>query len=63
MEDVLDYLAENIKDEIKKYISDTQDIEEIRLRIKKPIIIKNSIGNKLLIHIVFSYTSPILIIL
>lgn len=52
MEDVLDYLAENIKDEIKKYISDTQDIEEIRLRIKKPIIIKNSIGNKLLIHIV-----------
>ena len=52
MEDVLDYLAENIKDEIKKYISDMQDIEEIRLRIKKPIIIKNSIGNKLLIHIV-----------
>ena len=50
MEDVLDYLAENIKDEIKKYISETQDIEEIRLRINKPIIIKNSVGNILLIH-------------
>ena len=52
MEDVLDYLAENIKNEIKKYISNVQDIEEIRLRTNKPIILKNSSGNNLLIHIV-----------
>ena len=52
MEEVLDYLAENIKNEIKKYISNVQDIEEIRLRTNKPIILKNSSGNNLLIHIV-----------
>ena len=52
MEDVLDYLAENIKNEIKKYMSNIQNIEEIRLRTNKPIILKNSNGNNLLIHIV-----------
>lgn len=52
MEDVLDYLAENIKKEIKKYMSNIQNIEEIRLRTNKPIILKNSNGNNLLIHIV-----------
>ena len=52
MEEVLNYLAENIKQEIKKYISNIQDIEEIRLRINKPIILKNNEGNKILIHIV-----------
>jgi len=52
MEEVLDYLAENIKQEIKKYFSDKQDIEEIRLRSNKPIILKNANGNKILIHIV-----------
>lgn len=52
MEEVLDYLAENIKNEIKKYISNVQDIEEIRLRTNKPIILKNSNGNNLLIHLV-----------
>lgn len=52
MDDVLDYLAENIKKEIKKYMSNIQNIEEIRLRTNKPIILKNSNGNNLLIHIV-----------
>ena len=52
MEEVLDYLAENIKQEIQKYFLDKHDIEEIRLRSNKPIILKNSNGNKILIHIV-----------
>ena len=52
MEDVLDYLAEKIKKEIKKYMSNIQNIEEIRLRTNKPIILKNSNGINLLIHIV-----------
>ena len=52
MKDVLDYLAENIKNEIKKYMSNIQNIEEIRLRTNKPIILKNSNGNNLLIHLV-----------
>ena len=52
MDDVLDYLAENIKKEIKQYMSNIQHIEEIRLRTNKPIILKNSNGNNLLIHIV-----------
>ncbi len=52
MEEVLDYLAESVKNEIKKYFLNKQDIEEIRLRINKPIIIKNSNGNKILVHIV-----------
>ena len=52
MEEVLEYLAENIKNEIKKYMTNVQDIEEIRLRTNKPIILKNSNGNNLLIHIV-----------
>lgn len=52
MEEVFNYLAENIKQEIQKYYLDKHDIEEIRLRTNKPIIIKNSDGNKILIHIV-----------
>ena len=52
MEEVLEYLAENIKNEIIKYIPNVQDIEEIRLRTNKPIILKNSNGNNLLIHLV-----------
>ena len=52
MEEILDYLTENIKSEIKKYIYGLHDIEEIRLRSNKPIILKNSEGNNILIHIV-----------
>ena len=52
MEEILDYLAENIKSEIKKYIYGLHDIEEIRIRANKPIILKNSKGNNILIHIV-----------
>lgn len=52
MKEIFDYLAENIKIEIQKYEQDLKDIEEIRLRIKKPIILKKSDGNKILIHIV-----------
>ena len=52
MEEILDYLDENIKSEIKKYIYGLHDIEEIRLRANKPIIIKNSKGNSILIHII-----------
>lgn len=52
MEEVLDYLEENIKNEIIKYMSNVQDVEEIRLRTNKPIILKNSNGNNLLIHLV-----------
>lgn len=52
MDEVLNYLAENIKNEIKKYMYKMQDIEEIRIRANKPIILKNSEGNKILIHIV-----------
>ena len=52
MEEILDFLDEKVKSEIKKYIYDLQDIEEIRLRTNKPIIIKNSKGNIILIHIV-----------
>ena len=52
MEEILDFLDEKVKSEIKKYIYDLQDIEEIRLRTNKPIIIKNSKGNSILIHIV-----------
>lgn len=52
MEEVLNYLAETIKQEIQKYENNLNDIEEIRLRINKPIILKKSDGNKILIHIV-----------
>ena len=52
MEEVLEYLSENIKNEIIKYMSNVQDVEEIRLRTNKPIILKNSNGNNLLIHLV-----------
>ena len=52
MEEILDYLTDNIKNEIKKYMPNIQNIEEIRLRTNKPIILKNSNGNNLLIHLV-----------
>ncbi len=52
MEEVFNYLAETIKQEIQKYEHNLNDIEEIRLRINKPIILKKSDGNKILIHIV-----------
>ena len=52
MEEILDYLAENIKNEILKYEKNWTSIEEIRLRSNRPIILKNSNGNKILIHIV-----------
>ena len=52
MEDIFDYLDEKIKNEIKKYMQNLQSIEEIRLRTNKPIILKNSDGNNILIHIV-----------
>jgi len=54
MEEILNYLAETIKQEIQKYENNLYDIEEIRLRNKKPIILKKSNGNKILIHIVSS---------
>ena len=38
MEEVFNYLDENIKQEIQKYYLDKHDIEEIRLRTNKPII-------------------------
>ena len=54
MEEVFEYLADNIKDEIIKYLNNFNmyNIEEIRLRVNKPIILKNSEGNKILIHII-----------
>lgn len=52
MEELFDYLADNLKNEILRYEHNLQDIEEIRIRSKKPIILKNSEGNKMLIHIV-----------
>ena len=52
MEEILDYFAENIKQYIEKEIIYKQDIEEIRLRTNKPIIIKDSNGNTILEHIV-----------
>ena len=52
MEEVLDYFTENIRQEIKKEIVNCQNIEEIRFRTNKPIIIKNSNGNIILNHIV-----------
>lgn len=52
MEEIFDYLADNLKNEILRYEPNLQDIEEIRIRSKKPIILKNSEGNKMLIHIV-----------
>ena len=52
MEEILNYFAENIKQYIEKEIIYKQDIEEIRLRTNKPIIIKNSNGNTILDHIV-----------
>ena len=53
MEEVLEYLSENIKDEIIKALNkNIQGIEEIRLRTNKPIVIKNEKGNLVLSHIV-----------
>ena len=52
MDEIFNYLDERLKMEIKKYIYNLQDIEEIRLRINKPIILKTSEGNNILIHIV-----------
>ena len=53
MEEVLEYLSENIKVEIIKALNkNIQGIEEIRLRTNKPIVIKNSEGNLVLSHIV-----------
>ena len=52
MEEILSYFGENIKRYIEKEIIYKQDIEEIRLRTNKPIIIKDSNGNTILDHIV-----------
>ena len=53
MEDVLEYLSQNIKNEInKKKKKKIQDIEEIRLRTNKPIVLKIEKGNLVLSHIV-----------
>ena len=53
MEEVLEYLSESIKNEIRKNLyKKMQDIEEIRLRTNKPIVIKKSEGNIILNHIV-----------
>ena len=52
MEEIFNYLADNIKFEIQKYEHYLQNIEEIRLRTKKPIVLKSSNGNRILSHIV-----------
>ena len=51
MEEIFEYLADNIKIEIKKNQQNFQDVEEIRLRVQKPIILKKSVGNIALTHI------------
>ena len=53
MDEVLEYLSNNIKKEIIKNL-DKQNIEEIRLRTNKPIVIKNGEGNLILNHIVLA---------
>ena len=53
MEVVLEYLAKEIKLEIQKYIkSFNENIEEIRLRNNRPIVIRTSFRNIILEHIV-----------
>ena len=53
MDEVLEYLSQNIKNEINKILNKKmQDIEEIRLRTNKPIVLKIEKGNLVLSHIV-----------
>lgn len=53
MDVVLEYLAKEIKLEIQKYIkSFNENIEEIRLRNNRPIVIRTSFRNIILEHIV-----------
>ena len=53
MEDVLEYLSNDIKKEINNYLyNKMQNIEEIRLRINRPIVIKTEDGNVVLNHTV-----------
>ena len=53
METILEYLQKNIAIEIYQYLKESKDeIEEIRLRAIKPIVLKTSQSNKILEHIV-----------
>ena len=53
METVLEYLSSNIKLEIQKYMKNCNDnIEEIRLRNNRPIVIRTGLKNMILEHIV-----------
>lgn len=53
MEIILEYLNENIRNEIEKYLkNNNEEIEEIRLRAKRPMVIKTAKKNTVLDHIV-----------
>ena len=53
METVLEYLSSNIKLEIQKYMKNCNDnIEEIRLRNNRPVVIRTGLKNMILEHIV-----------
>lgn len=59
MEKLLEYLEQNIRLEIEKYIEETKndkqknnEIEEIRLRNQRPIVLKTSTRNIVLGHVV-----------
>lgn len=49
MEEVLDYFPESIRENIKENAKDKLDkIEEIRLRLERPIILKFDVGEKVI---------------
>ena len=53
MKQVLEYMSKNIKEEIEKYLQqNSEDIEEIRLRTNKPIVVKTASNNEISEHIV-----------
>ncbi len=49
---ILEYLPFNLKNEILRYLQSNDDIEEIRIRVNRPIVLKGAEGNKVLTHIV-----------
>ncbi len=56
METILEYLSDNLRYEIQKYLEKSakrkEDIEEIRIRVKRPIAIKTSENIQTIEHIV-----------
>ena len=53
METVLEYMSRSLKNYILQYIStNNEEIEEIRIRVNKPIVIKTASTNKILEHVV-----------